>query len=349
MAGANHLVQLALAAVRGAHHGEAVAVGHAGEIGPEVPADASVARVANGADDFAVLDLLSVLAVELELVAAVIDRPRVVGVHVHAVFDRGDELVDRCITGLDVEVGHAVNRWSVPTGGSRVRHALESTALLTHRATETALQNAVLDQELLGRRGAVVVKAVAGELTRHGRVEGDVEEVRAVAEAAEHVRRDEAGAGVVALVAEDPVEFQRVADRLVNLQDHLIRSEEDVHDSRGAVGSRQKLEGLVGHPRSAVAETEPVEHLSTTLATEGVGAKGAGLGVDALICCGPHAGIHELKPLLDFAPLAVATRSDQQRVDASTRESCRPVDDPVVDTEQARLLMQEFEPVFKRH
>ena len=44
--------------------------------------------------------------------------------------------------------------------------------------------------------------------------------------------RDEARAGVVALVAEDAVELERVADRLVDLQHHLVGHEQQVHAAR---------------------------------------------------------------------------------------------------------------------
>ncbi len=63
-------------------------VADAAQVAPERARDRPVARVADRADDLAVLDQLPVLAAELELVAAVVDRPRRVGLQVHAVLDR---------------------------------------------------------------------------------------------------------------------------------------------------------------------------------------------------------------------------------------------------------------------
>ena len=55
-----------------------------------------------------------------------------------------------------------------------------------------------------------------------GRIVGHVQQMRAVLIGAKHVGGDEAGAGIVAFVAQYAIEFQRMADRFVNLQHHLI-------------------------------------------------------------------------------------------------------------------------------
>ena len=69
---------------------------------------------------------------------------------------------------------------------------------------------------------AIVVEAVAHVLLGPGRIEGDVEEIGAIAVRAEHVGHHEAGASVVALVTQDTVQFQGMSNGLVDLQDHLI-------------------------------------------------------------------------------------------------------------------------------
>ena len=47
----------------------------------------------------------------------------------------------------------------------------------------------------------------------------------------------DARAGVGALVAQDPVELQRMPDRLVDLQHHLVAHEKQIHPPRRAVRS----------------------------------------------------------------------------------------------------------------
>ena len=56
----------------------------------------------------------------------------------------------------------------------------------------------------------------------------------------------EAGAGVVALVSQDAIDFQRMADRLVDLQVDLIRVQQQIHRPGGAVGGREQSERLLG-------------------------------------------------------------------------------------------------------
>ena len=112
---------------------------------------------------------------------------------------------------------------------------------------------------------ALVVPAVARELLAARGVERDVQEVGAVAVRAEHVGRDEARAGEVALVAQDPVELQRMSDRLVDLQDHLVGHQEHVHRPGRAIGRGDELERLVGDPPRRAVEAETREDLAAAL------------------------------------------------------------------------------------
>src|SRR4029078_11026928 len=130
--------------VRRAHPRERGGVADAAQVAPERARDRAIPGIADRADDLAVLDELPVFAAELELVAAVVDRPRRVGLQVHAVLDGRHQVVERRLARLDVEVGDAVYRWAVPPRCPRVGDTVESGALLRHRAAEPPQQDAVL-------------------------------------------------------------------------------------------------------------------------------------------------------------------------------------------------------------
>ncbi|MNL52951.1 hypothetical protein D3C87_1761630 [compost metagenome] len=90
--------------------------------------------------------------------------------------DVADQLFQRLIPWFDVEVGHAVDRRTVPAAGAAVGDAVHSCAKLRQRSTQRAQQQAFADQELFAGGRAVVVMAVAGELLGDVRVEGHVEQ-----------------------------------------------------------------------------------------------------------------------------------------------------------------------------
>ena len=56
--------------------------------------------------------------------------------------------------------------------------------------------------------------------------------------------RDEARAGIVAFVAEDAIELERVADRFVDLEHHLVGHEHQITRAGGAVRRREQLHHL---------------------------------------------------------------------------------------------------------
>src|SRR5258708_37593573 len=103
MAGANGLRRLALAGMRRAEHLQRVGVADARETAPEVRADAAVVRILDDFTEGAILNPAPALAAELELVARIVDRPRAVGLHQHAVLDALDHIFQRSDAGLDVE------------------------------------------------------------------------------------------------------------------------------------------------------------------------------------------------------------------------------------------------------
>src|SRR5262245_33194310 len=198
---ADDLVGLALATERGTEHIHRVALAGHLQVTPEGGGHAAVIRVLDHGGQLPVLDPLPPLAAELEFVARIVDGPRQVGLHVHPAFHCRHHLGKARGPGFEVEVGHAVDGRSVPTGGARVRHPGQASAGLRADATQAAQQDAVADEVFAAGKLALVVEGVAGELLGPGGIKGNVEQVRAVAVAAEHVRGDEAGAGVVALVA----------------------------------------------------------------------------------------------------------------------------------------------------
>src|SRR5690348_2194127 len=130
MADADRLPGLALAAVRGAEHTDGVGVAHSCKAAPELRTDPAVIRILHHGAELAVLDQSRAFAAELELVARIVDRPRRVRLHHDAALDARNELVERRVAGLEIEVRHAVDRRAVPAVGARVRDARQPRPLL---------------------------------------------------------------------------------------------------------------------------------------------------------------------------------------------------------------------------
>ena len=97
----------------------------------------------------------------------------------------------------------------------------------------------MFDDERFFCLGTVIVKGETRKLVRQGRVESDVQQRRAVLIAAEHIECHKAGTREITLVAEDAIKFQRMADRFVDLQHHLVRHKDDIHFPGRAIGRRQ--------------------------------------------------------------------------------------------------------------
>ncbi len=102
---------------------------------------------------------------------------------------------------------------------------------------------------------------------------------------------DEAGAGEVALVAEDAVQFQRMADGFMDLQDHLVRQQQQVARTAGCVRCQQQLQRLVGDARGAAGHPQLPEHFGAALARQVGAAEAAALAVVAV--AGGHAHLRE--------------------------------------------------------
>jgi hypothetical protein len=177
MADLDDLVGFALAAIGRAEDLVAALVADPDEVPPEGRRDAAIVGLLDDARQLAVLDESAPLAAELELVARVVDRPRAVRLHEDALLDAADELVEALVADLEVDVGHAVDGWSVPARGPGVRDAGDLGAQLGGQAAEAPEENALLDEEFLRGLLAFIVERVGGELLGPRRVEGDVEQV----------------------------------------------------------------------------------------------------------------------------------------------------------------------------
>src|SRR5215468_2951006 len=143
MPDADHLRRLALAAMRGAEDAHGALVANALQASPEFRADPAIIRILDDPAELAVLDQPPALAAELKLVARVVDRPRAVGFHHDAALDAGDHFIERRVARLEIEVGHAIDRRTVPAVGAGVRRSRKARALLRRRAAERSLEDAV--------------------------------------------------------------------------------------------------------------------------------------------------------------------------------------------------------------
>src|SRR5450631_2594580 len=89
---------LALAAIRRSENFQCQFVADALQAAPEVSRDAAIIGVLDHGRELAAFDQLAPFAAELEFVARIVDRPRAVGPHEHAMLDAGDHLIERCVT-----------------------------------------------------------------------------------------------------------------------------------------------------------------------------------------------------------------------------------------------------------
>src|SRR5271166_311872 len=105
VARAHHLLRLALAAVRNTPQRPVLARSDGLAGVPEFRGDAAISRVFEHANAFAVADLPSDFTAELEVIALVVDRPALVGLHVNCVFHAAHHLVERLLPRQHAYVG----------------------------------------------------------------------------------------------------------------------------------------------------------------------------------------------------------------------------------------------------
>src|SRR5256885_2295459 len=97
MAGMDHLVRLALAAVLRPMHLERAGIAHGAQAAPERRRYATVVWILYHALFLSFLPELAPFTAELELIARVVDRPRNVGAHQHTALHRGKQARERAL------------------------------------------------------------------------------------------------------------------------------------------------------------------------------------------------------------------------------------------------------------
>src|ERR1022692_1971644 len=231
---------------------------------PELRRDAAVTRILQHADAFAVANLPADLAAELEVVALVVDGPSPVGLHVDGVADAAEHFVERLLAGPQAYVRHADERHARPAirahgaVGARLAHRRRGLA-----RSHVAGEQAIADDVSRLRGHAFIVegeRAEAGAVLRP-RVANHVHDFGAVAQAAQLIEREEAHARVVGLAAQDAVELDGMADRLVDLQAQLRAVEDEVELALGALIGAVQRHGFFGDARGVPDQVPLVDQL----------------------------------------------------------------------------------------
>ena len=183
--------------------------------------------------------------------------------------------------------------------------------------------------------------AIAGEFFGNVRIESHVEQIRAVLQAAEIAGLDETGAGVIALIAEDAVELQRVTDGFVDLQHHLIGHQQQVARALGGVGREQQLQGLIGDLRASADQAAAADDIGATLLTEILPAEAAGLAVVAIVGSDVQARIDEALGLTQFG--AGAAQIDL--LDVGDADTHLPIDQALILGHRSGFRAEQLEAI----
>src|ERR1700693_5728170 len=192
MAGPDHLLRLAFTAVRHTPQHPMIAVGDGGTGIPELGGDTAVGWVLQHARAFAVANLPSDLATELEVVTLVVNGPATVGLHVNSVVHPAQYFVQGMLARHETHVIHQDERQTGPSGGAHgtVRTRLSDRGrsfARGHVADEPAVANDV--DALRGNTFVVEEKrAEAGTMLRP-RVAYRIDDLGAVAEIVQLVER----------------------------------------------------------------------------------------------------------------------------------------------------------------
>ena len=212
---------------------------------PQLVGDPGVGPVAEQPAHLAALDLAADLGAELEVEPAVVDGPAAVRLEQEAVVRvRDDVLEAHARLRQQVHVRHPDQRDAIPAVRPHRPAGLAADPRGRLAGAEVAGEHALLHEWHLLGRDALVVPAEGAQAARDRGVGDDVAQVRAVAEAAEHVRREEAGARVAGLAAEGSIELRRVAAALVHLHVELAGVQEDGARAGGEGRGGQQLDGL---------------------------------------------------------------------------------------------------------
>src|ERR671918_461384 len=214
---------LTLAAVRRSPQCPVLAAADGVAALPELRRDAGVVGVPVHLCETAVLDPPGDLASELEVHPVVVDRPRRVRRHEHAVLRVADDVPERSLARLDRDVRHP-DQWEVlPAVGAHRTRAREAEHAGRLAARDEVPEDAVDDDRKPLRRYTLVVPAERAEPAGERRVRRDRHQVARVAEPVPVVGPNERRTGERLFHPQYAVELDRMADRLVDLQLHLSR------------------------------------------------------------------------------------------------------------------------------
>ena len=121
---------------------------------------------------------------------------------------------------------------------------------------KVAAEFAVLDDvgALRGHAFVVVGEAAEAGAVLEPRVGDDVDDVRAVAKIVQLIEGEKTRAGEIRFLAENAIEFDRMADGFVNLQAELAAAENQCAGRFGAMRGGVERDGFFGDPRRILDE-----------------------------------------------------------------------------------------------
>ena len=144
---------------------------------PEFRGNSGIGRIAQHLPQLAILYLVTHLRSKLEVVSAIIDRPRPVGFHVDPIIGVGDEVLKAPGTRLQAHIGHADQRNAVPTGGAHA--AIRGQSQFGRRLTGHQISDKLTlfdDRRRLGRH-AFIIPAKRSQAVRPDAVGGNVDDL----------------------------------------------------------------------------------------------------------------------------------------------------------------------------
>src|SRR5580658_6057674 len=242
MSRAHHLLRLSLATVRRTPERPLIARADRIQRIPELRRDAGIRRVLHHAHTLAVLDLPANLAAELKVIAAVVNRPRTIGLHQDAVIGGRDQLFEcqRLYAGQETDVSHPDHGQTVPAfSAQRSAGAILADGVRGLARTEVAGKQSIGDDRRALRRNALIVEGKRSQArpVLLARVRDHIHHLAAIAQSAQLVECKEGSAREIRLHAQHAIEFDGMPDRFMNLQPQLRAVENDVERAFGALFS----------------------------------------------------------------------------------------------------------------
>src|SRR5258705_8498160 len=206
----HHLLGLPLAAVRRAPQRPMLRPRDRRARVPELRADPAVARILQHAPALAVPNLPGDLAPELEVVALVVDRPALVGLHVNAAIGSAENCLQRLPARLEADVSHADQRDPPPA----VRPHRPVRAILPHRRSGLPRRHVPDEQAVANdvrplRRHSLIVERECPQPrpVLQTSIANHVHHVGPVTQPAQLIERQKTHARVIRLAAQDAIEL----------------------------------------------------------------------------------------------------------------------------------------------